>query len=234
MTNSKGHIIAIGGGGFGRSPENPIIEKYILDQSNSANPNICFFPTASAENKGYIDNYYKAFSKLDCTPTHISLFKRTPDVKAEIEKSDIIYIGGGNTKSMLAVFEEWGINRLLLEAYKNGKILAGVSAGAICWFTKGITDSWADELKVLDCLDMLPGCCCPHYDGEKDRRPSVIEFINSGKIESCIALEDGAAIHYKDGNLMNAVSFYKGANVYNIYQENGDIREIPMDSIEIY
>tara|TARA_Y100000590_G_C15718147_1_gene1012584 strand:+ start:641 stop:1345 length:705 start_codon:yes stop_codon:yes gene_type:complete len=234
MTNSVGDIIAIGGGGFGRNPKNPIIERYILEQSQSSNPNICFFPTASAEDKDYIDNYYKAFSQLDCNPKHISLFSRTPDVKSEIEKSDIIYIGGGNTKSMLAVFEEWDINRLLLQAYKNGKILAGVSAGAICWFTKGITDSWADELKVLNCLDFLPGCCCPHYDGEKDRRPSVMKFIDSGEIESCIAIEDGAAIHYKGGNLVNAISFYEGANIFNIYKEHGNIHEIPMDSIKIY
>jgi len=234
MTNSVGDIIAIGGGGFGRNPKNPIIERYILEQSQSSNPNICFFPTASAEDKDYIDNYYKAFSQLGCNPKHISLFSRTPDVKSEIEKSDIIYIGGGNTKSMLAVFEEWDINRLLLQAYKNGKILAGVSAGAICWFTKGITDSWADELKVLNCLDFLPGCCCPHYDGEKDRRPSVMKFIDSGEIESCIAIEDGAAIHYKGGNLVNAISFYEGANIFNIYKEHGNIHEIPMDSIKIY
>ena len=234
MMKNKGDIIAIGGGGFGRTPDNPIIEKYILDQSQSSKPNICFFPTASAESKEYIDNYYKAFSQLDCNPTHISLFSRTPDVKSEIEKSDIIYVGGGNTKSMLAVFEEWDINNFLLKAYNDGKILAGVSAGAICWFNQGITDSWANELKVLDCLDIIPGCCCPHYDGEKDRKPSVMEFIKSDKIQSCIAIEDGAAVHYKNGELLNAISFYKGANVFNISKENGNIHEIPMDSIEIY
>ena len=135
---------------------------------------------------------------------------------------------------MLAVWKEWKLYQLLLKAYNRGAILCGVSAGAICWFEKGVTDSWASNLTIMDCMGVVHGCCCPHYDGEKDRRPSVIEFINSGKIESCIALEDGAAIHYKDGNLMDAVSFYKGANVFSIYQENGDIREIPMDSIEIY
>ena len=231
---NKGDIIAIGGGGFGRTPNEPIIEKYILDQSQSNNPNICFFPTASAESKDYINNYYKAFSNLDCNPTHISLFSRTPNIESELEKSDIIYIGGGNTKSMLAVFEEWNINQLLLQAYQNGKILAGVSAGAICWFKKGITDSWADKLRVLDCLNFLPGCCCPHYDGEKDRRPSVMEFMNSGKIESCLAIEDGAAVHFRNGELLNAISFYKGANVFNLSNKDGDICEIPMDSIKIY
>ena len=234
MMSAKGDIIAIGGGGFGRDPENRTIEKYIIDQSKSSNPSICFFPTASAENSDYIDNYYKAFSKLKCKPKHISLFSRTPNLEEEIRSSDIIYIGGGNTKSMLAVFEEWGVNNLLQESYKSGKILAGVSAGAICWFTKGITDSWESELKVIDCLDFLDGCCCPHYDGEKDRRPSVMKFLNSDKINSCVAIEDGAAVHYKSGNLLNAISFYKGANVFNLYKNNDEIHEIPMDCIKIY
>jgi len=135
---------------------------------------------------------------------------------------------------VLVVFQEWNINQLLLKAYENGKILAGVSAGAICWFNKGVTDSWANELKVLDCLDFLPGCCCPHYDGEKDRRPSVMEFISSGLIKSCLAIEDGAAVHFKNGKLLNAISFYKGANVFNIYNKDDKVYEIPMDSINIY
>ena len=126
-----------------------------------------------------------------------------------------------------------GINRLLLEAYKNGKILAGVSAGAICWFTKGITDSWADELKVLDCLDMLPGCCCPHYDGEKDRRPSVAKFITDKKIDSCLAADDGAAFHYKDGKLHTAVTFYEGAGAYEVSLKNREVYHENIKSINI-
>ena len=229
-----GHIIAIGGGGFGRNVNHNKIEKYILEQSDKKEPNILFIPTASAEDKSYIVSFYACFSKLRCVPSHLSFFQRTPRLDSLINKADIIYIGGGNTKSMLAVFEEWNINSLLLRAYESGKILAGVSAGAICWFTKGVTDSWANELKVLDCLDILPGCCCPHYDGEKDRRPSVLEFINSGTIDSCLAIEDGAAVHYRNDKLINSIAFYKGANVFNIYKKSGDLCEIPMDSIEIY
>ena len=150
--NANGHIIAIGGGGFGRNPNEPIIENYILNLSNSQKPNITFFPTASAENSDYIVNFYSAFSSLNCNAKHISLFKNTPNLESIIRDSDIIYIGGGNTKSMLAVFKEWGLDKLLLKAYKDGKILAGVSAGEICWFAQGITDSWEDGLRVLDCM----------------------------------------------------------------------------------
>ena len=118
--NTDGHIIAIGGGGFGRNPNKPIIEDYILNLSDSQKPNITFFPTASAENNDYIVNFYTAFSNLNCNARHISLFKNTPNLESIISESDIIYIGGGNTKSMLAVFKEWGLDKLLLKAYKDG------------------------------------------------------------------------------------------------------------------
>ncbi len=231
--NSVGEIIAIGGGGFGRNPDDPVIENYILEQSNSSKPNVCFFPTASAEDKGYIDNFYKAFSKFSCTPKHISLFSRTPNLIREFNSADIIYIGGGNTKSMLAVFKEWEIDKLLLSEYRKGKVLAGVSAGAICWFNQGVTDSWEKKLKVLDCLDFLPGCCCPHYDGEEDRRPSVFDFIESNLISSCLAIEDGSAVHFKNGKLHSGVSFYKGANAYNVHREDDVIEEV-IHSKEIF
>ncbi len=221
-----GDIIVIGGGGFGRNPNAPIIEKYIIDQSNAIKPNITFFPTASAENENYIENYYKAFSQLNCNAKHISLFSRTPDVKKIIEESDIIYIGGGNTKSMLAVFEEWGVNQLLIKANQNGTILAGVSAGMICWYEKGVTDSWSDELRIIDCLNIIPGCACPHYDGEEDRRPSVYKFIENNDIESCLAIEDGAAAHYKNNILYKTLCFYENKNVYTVSKKENKIIEL--------
>ena len=88
-------------------------------------------------------------------------------MRSIINKQDIIYIGGGNTKSMLAVWREWKLDQLLVKAYNRGAILCGVSAGAICWFEKGVTDSWASNLSVMDCLGFIGGCCCPHYNGEK-------------------------------------------------------------------
>ena len=108
-------IIAIGGGGFGRDPGKGVIEKYILKQSKKKLPNICFIPTASAEDKAYTVNFYTAFNKLNCAPTHINLFQRTLSLRSIINKQDIIYIGGGNTKSMLAVWREWKLDQLLLK-----------------------------------------------------------------------------------------------------------------------
>ena len=136
-------VIAIGGGGFGRSIGELLIERYIVEQSSKNNPKICFIPTATGDDQGYIDNFYKAFDSLGCETSHINLFKRTIDLKSHILNQDIIYVGGGNTKSMLAVWSDWGLDTILKEAYEKGIIMSGVSAGAICWFEKGITDSWA-------------------------------------------------------------------------------------------
>ena len=227
------HIVAIGGGGFGRNPNNPIIEKYILNLSSSERPTITFFPTASAENSDYIVNFYTAFSKLNCNAQHISLFKNTPDLESIIDNSDIIYVGGGNTKSMLAVFREWNLDKLIAKAYQEGKILAGVSAGAICWFNKGITDSWDDGLRVLDCMDILDGTCCPHYDGEANRRPSVENFLKSKDIESCLCIEDGAALHYENDIIKTAISFYENKNAYEVKYNGSYLIETPINKIEI-
>ncbi len=230
----QGQIIAIGGGGFGRNPNKPNIEQYILEQTNIKKPKITFFPTASAEDQNYILNFYKAFSKLECVPQDISLFKRTHDMKQILDYSDIIYIGGGNTKSMLAVFEEWNLVQLLIEAYKSGKILAGVSAGAICWFQKGVTDSWANELSVMDCMGILNGCCCPHYDGEKNRKPYVAKVLKEKTISSCLAIEDGSAVHFKNSKFFSAVSFYKNKNSFEVSFKNGNLIENKLQRIEIF
>ena len=231
--NKVGDIIAIGGGGFGRNPNNPIIEKYVVDQCEKEKPNVLFIPTASAENRYYTVSYYTAFTQLNCTPVHLDFFARTPRLDSLINKQDIIYVGGGNTKSMLAVWREWKLDKLLLKAYNRGAILCGVSAGAICWFEKGVTDSWASNLNVMDCMGFVDGCCCPHYDGEKDRRPSVKKFIMDEKIKSCFAADDGAALHYKDGKLHTAVTFYEGAGAYEVSLKNGEIHHENIKSINI-
>ena len=129
------HVVAIGGGGFGRNPGDGVIEQYILDLSSSQSPNICFIPTATGDNEAYKVNYYSTFSKLKCNPVHLDFFKRTPNLKKLISNQDVIFVGGGNTKSMLAVWKDWGLDKLLHEAYKNGVVMSGVSAGACLLYT---------------------------------------------------------------------------------------------------
>ena len=226
-------VIAIGGGGFGRNPNQRIIEKYIIDQSSEGRPNVLFIPTASAEDKSYTVNFYSCFNGLNCNPSHLNLFQRTPRIEGLINKADIIYVGGGNTKSMLAVWKEWKLDKLLFKAYNKGTVLAGVSAGAICWFDTGITDSWASNLNYIDCLGILPGSCCPHYDSEKDRRPSVHKFIENEKIKSVYAIEDGAAIHFKDDAPYKNISFFKDSKVFFVDKQNSVVQEKPQKMVSI-
>ena len=229
--SEKGHIIAIGGGGFGRNPNHRKIEKYILELTGKENPNVVFFPTASAENQAYIIQFYKCFTKMSCEPSHVTFFQRTPRLDSIINKADVIYVGGGNTKSMLAVWQEWKLDKLLLKAYNNGKILCGVSAGAICWFEQGITDSWASNLNVMDCLGFLPEMACPHYQEEKDRRPDVHKMLKQGKCGPGWTIDGGAAIHFKNGKYYKSIQFYSDSYVHYVSIKNGVVTE---DKKEMY
>ena len=230
----KKQIIAIGGGGFGRTPGEGLIEKYILDQSEKDVPNICFIPTATGDNEAYKVNYYSTFSKLDCFPSHLDFFKRTPDLKELILNQDVIFVGGGNTKSMLAVWKDWGLDLVLKEAYEKGVIMSGVSAGAICWFDQGITDSWAEDLKVMDCLGFIEGACCPHYDEEPQRKPSLNKFITEKVLKSCYAVDGGCALHIEDEKEFKSVVFSKNKNSFLVEKKDNQVAEKPYSTINIY
>ena len=226
-------IIAIGGGGFGRNPGNGTIEKYILDQSDKNRPNICFIPTATGDDESYKVSYYATLTKLNCTPTHIDFFKRTTDLEKLIKDQDIIFVGGGNTKSMLAVWREWGLDKILKKAYQNGTIMCGVSAGAICWFEKGVTDSWADKLNIMNCLGFMKGSCCPHYDEEPERKPSLSKFIENKDIQNCYAIESGCALHIKNEEVYSAISFRGKKNTFYVDYQSGKTVEKKLPVINI-
>jgi peptidase E len=223
-------IIAMGGGGFSVDPENPALDLYILKQARATNPKVCFVPTASGDAVRYTANFYRAYRQFECVPTHLSFFERTPDLRSLALRQDVIYVGGGNTKSMLAVWRDWGFDSILREAWENGVVLAGISAGAICWFEQGITDSYADELKPMDCLGFLKGSCCPHYDGELDRRPSFHRLLQDNRIRPGYALDDCAAVHFVGDELHRSVVSRRGANVYRMRAVAGVISEEPLAS----
>jgi dipeptidase E len=225
-------IISIGGGGFGRSLGELRIEKYIINQSKSKNPKICFIPTATGDDNGYINNFYRAFNSLACIPSDISFFKRTIDLRKHILDQDIIFVGGGNTKSMLAVWREWGLDVILKEAYDKGVIMSGVSAGAICWFEQGITDSWSHDLAIMDCLGFVNGTCCPHYDEEPNRRPFVSRALKNKSIDSCISIEGFNALHLVDDSPKYSVAFKDNNDSYNVVLKNGEVSEDQIDGLE--
>ena len=228
MAEPQKQIIAIGGGGFYRDPENLALEQYVIRQTGTASPRVAFIPTASGEPDHYVSSFYASFLKLGCRPSVLTLFKRTPDLRAFLLDQDVIYVGGGNTKSMLVVWRDWGLPELLREAWEKGIVLTGVSAGAICWFEQGVTDSWAGELRSLDCLGFLPGSCCPHYDGEADRRPSYHRLLASGEISTGIAIEDWTAVHFIGTQLHSVVSSRRGARAYSMRAVYGSVQEVPL------
>ena len=224
MAKSR-NIIAIGGGGFGANPGQGIIEKYILKQTKKKNPKICFIPTATGDNEAYKVHYYSTFTNLDCCPSHLDFFKRTPDLNDLILNQDAIFVGGGNTKSMLAVWREWGLDKILKKAYLNGTVMSGVSAGAICWFQNGITDSWASNLKMMPCLNFIKGTCCPHYDEEPERKPTVKNFLLRNKVKNVYAVDGGAALHIKDEKIFKSVIFKKNKSSYLVDVKKKNINE---------
>jgi peptidase E len=228
MSQNTRHIIPIGGGGFYRDGENLALEKFIIQQSGAAEPKVAFIATASAEPDSYLVSFYTAFLRLGCKPSHLSLFKRTPELRSYLLHQDVIYVGGGNTKSMLAVWREWGMPDLLREAWESGIVLAGVSAGAICWFEQGLTDSWAAELRPLECLGFLPGSCCPHYDGEAERRPALHRLLAGGEIAAGIAIEDWTGVHFKGTEIDRVVSAKNGSRAYGVRAVNGSVQETPL------
>jgi dipeptidase E len=226
------HVIAVGGGGFSETRD-PGLDAYILEQSRVPHPRIGFIGTASGDSDSYLAKFYPAFSKLDCRPSHIPLFRRTPDLAAVLADLDVVFVGGGNTRSMLAVWREWGLDRHLAEAGRNGTVLAGVSAGAICWFEEGITDSSSSGLESLPCLGFARGSCCPHYDGEAERRPAYQALVASGNVKPGWAIDDGAAVHIEGGGDVHCIAGREGAAVYSVNARDGRVDELEQPMLRV-
>jgi dipeptidase E len=221
-------IIALGGGGFSMEPSNPRLDRYILAQARVEEPAVAFLPTASGDSESYVMRFYAAFSRFRCRPTHLQLFNRTPDLRAYLLSQDVIYVGGGNTKSMLGVWREWGLPEVLREAGEAGVLLAGLSAGAICWFEQGLTDSFVGDLRPLQGLGFLPGGCVPHYNGEAERQPTYHRLLKSGEMKPGLAIDDGAAVHFVNGEVRRVVTSRPGVTAYRVRVRNGAVEEEPL------
>ncbi|MCC5834821.1 MAG: Type 1 glutamine amidotransferase-like domain-containing protein [Opitutales bacterium] len=232
----KGQVIAIGGGGFteGRDPG---LDAYVLQQAGVKHPRIGFIGTASGDSDRNIANFYSRHVQLDCRPSHLALFRRTPDIAEWIASQDILFVGGGNTKSMLAAWAGWGLADLLRDAAARGTVLAGISAGAICWFESGVTDSNAGVLGPLPCLGFLAGSCCPHYSLELERKPTYQRLLLTEAIQPGVAIDDGAAVHYVDGRPVRVISGSKGMSAYAVAPVDGALQtnRIPeTELVEVY
>ncbi len=233
MAEKVRQIIAIGGGGFSAGAGGLAIDRYVVAQTGKASPVVAFVGTASGDDPRYIVRFYRAFSSLGCRPSHLPLFERTPDLRSFLLSQDVIYVGGGNTKSMLAVWRDWGLPELLHEAYDAGVVLAGTSAGGMCWFEQAITDSFGDRYRALPCLGFLPGSCCPHFDTEAERRPTLHELLLKGAIKPGIALDDAAAAHFVDGELHQVIASSPTARAYRLSVGGGAVSEEPITPVVV-
>jgi peptidase E len=225
-------IVALGGGVLLPESGNFKLERYILDACGKARARVCFVPAASGDDVTYVARFYEAYSRFDCSLDVLRFFRRTPaDLAAHLSTFDVVHVGGGNTRSMLAVWRHWGFDAVLRQAWERGVVLCGSSAGAICWFEEGVTDSVAGELTRMPCLGFAGGSFCPHYDGEAERRPSYQRMVATGTIGDGYACDDGVGLHVRGSELHAIVSARPAARAYRVERDGDTARETPLDAI---
>jgi peptidase E len=209
-------IVAVGGGGFGAVPTRAL-NSYIAGLARRERPRICFVPTAGGDNLMWVALFYRACAALDCEPSDLPLFNRTgEDVREKLLAQDVIWVGGGNTANLLAIWRTHGVDRAMREAWEDGIVLSGSSAGMICWFEASITDSFGPQLDPLDDgLGFLPGSACPHYDGEDRRRPVYREAV-AGGFPAGYAADDQAALRFDGTELAECVAAREGASAWRV------------------
>ena len=181
---------------------NEIFINYVIGLTQKESPNICFIPAASAENPYLINYWYQLCSPLSCTPYVQRVFVSSSSDQKTFEENllqmDAIIVGGGNTLNMIAIFKAQGIDTVLEKAYKKGIILAGGSAGSLCWFKSGITDSRPQKLSIIQCLGFINASHCPHFSSEKERKPIYEEAILTNKILPGYACDDLAGMLFQN------------------------------------
>ena len=223
------NLIAIGGG-YWDPPFNLKIERYVLAQTGKPNPSVCFLPNASNDPASATLRAYIVFAQLPCRMSHLNLMAPpTADLESYLLEKDVIFVGGGNTKSMLALWREWGLDVILRKAWEKGVVLSGVSAGQICWFEQGLTDSIPGPVTALKCLGYLPNSCTSHYNSEPDRRPRFHQRIGSGEMMAGYATDDGAALHFVDRTLLRTITSVPTARAFWVEKTNGTVTEKPLE-----
>lgn len=209
-------ILALGGGGFS-TDAGPLVDDFLLSLAPAGRrPRVCFVPTASGDADTYIARFLDAFPPARAEASVLKLFERTvTDLAAFVAGQDVVYVGGGSTVNLLAVWRAHGLDHALADAYDNGVVLAGLSAGMNCWFEASVTDSYhVDELAALsDGLGFIAGSACPHYDGEPLRRPTYTRLVAEGFPEGHAA-QDSCALLFEDGVLADAVTSAPGAGAF--------------------
>jgi peptidase E len=194
---------------------------YALGLTGKKRPRILLVPTAAGDQTEVIAWFYEVHSKQG----EVTLLKTFPwpprNLREYVLAHDAVFVSGGNTANMLAIWRVHGIDTVLREAWEQEKVLFGWSAGMICWFEHGVTDSFGPQLEAMECLGFLPGSACPHYDGEELRRPRYHELIRGG-LQPGYACDDGVGLHYAGTELEEVVSCRPGAAAYRVTPDGED------------
>jgi peptidase E len=221
-------IVAMGGGDL-RQPYVPARDAFILSLARRRRPRVGFIATASGDSERDTAEFFRALSSLECEPTDVPLFERRhSDLRRAVLDLDVVYVGGGNTLSLLAVWRAHGLDTALREAWDAGIVLCGVSAGMNCWFEQSVTDSYGlnDLGPLRDGLGFLAGSCCPHYSEDLRRRPAYQQLVGSGALEDGVAADDGAALVYEGTSLADVVRWTaEDATAYRVTRVGSGVRE---------
>ena len=213
-------IIAIGGGGFTHGVD-PELDDFVLAQSPVSNPKIGYIGAASNDLPERVDRFYRRFAGTDATASHV-LQSTSGDTAADwVARQDIIYVGGGNTKHLLETWCRSGMDRILIDAARSGTVLAGVSAGAVCWFETAFSNLDGCGFVALAGLGIAAGSCCPHYSSEPERQPAFTAAVENGDLPEGIAIDDGVAILVDGRNPVQAFSARMGASAYHVRKSAG-------------
>jgi dipeptidase E len=214
-------IVAMGGGGFQMEPDNPLLDDVVIAAARAGSgrerPRICLIPTASADDRELIADFERLFAPR-AEPRVLPLFgRRDEDLRAVVLGQDAVYATGGNTANLLALWRLHGLDEVLREAWSAGVVMAGMSAGAICWFEACTTDSFGPALKPLDGgLGILEGSLSPHYGSEAQRRPLFQRLVADGTLPAGYGVDDGAALIFRDRELVEVVASDAAAAAYRV------------------
>jgi peptidase E len=204
-------ILAMGGGGFTMEPDNPALDDFVLTLTPRAEPRVLFLPTASGDTTAQITSFYGRFARA-ASATHLSLFRRHGSARSLADivlEQDVIYVGGGSMRNLLAIWEAHGLDELLVEAWRRGIVLVGLSAGAMCWFAGGVTRS-AGPLETIRGLGLLPGSFSVHADGEPERLPVWLAAVRSGELPGGWAADDGVGLLFRGTRMVRVVTSRPG------------------------
>jgi len=220
-------IFAMGGGGFTMEPENPALDEYVRGLAPAREPRICLLPTAGGDSEDQIRRFYTAFADQLCKPTHVSLFRlgaQLVPLREHLLSQDVVYVGGGSMINLLALWRAHGVDAILREAWQAGIVLAGLSAGSMCWFEHGITTSTGAPRAAAG-LGFLPGSNSVHHDGEPARRPVFLDAVARGDIPPGWGVDDGVGLLFRGTRVAEAVTSRPGARAYRVHVVEGEVVE---------